>query len=157
MRFFCWFSIYWLQFGLLKNLKQNRSIFCFFEENCELLVWSELAVWVIREGVTPGQASSSGATSALLAQPLTRSPVSKSGARDILATAIAPLPAIAAATLLRAAPFQTKTLAPSSADTGPWHSNAKKPLFPSFILQHSSFFNPILDAFFHAPEIFPPG
>ena len=27
--------------------------------------------------------------------------------------------------------FQTKTLAPLSADTGPWHSNAKRPLFPS--------------------------
>ena len=27
--------------------------------------------------------------------------------------------------------FQTKTLAPLCADTGPWHSNAKRPLFPS--------------------------
>ena len=79
-------------------------------------------VWVISWGVTPGQEEASQRCNKCVARP-SQSLVSKSGALELD-------PSICCY-FTNWGLFQTKTLAPLCADTGPWHSNAKRPLFPS--------------------------
>ena len=88
-------------FGYISDYQKiwNKNVIFFVFLKKIASCWSGLSwpcewlgrVWPLAKQAT---SSSSGATSALLAQPLTRSLVDKSGARDILATAIAPLPSL---------------------------------------------------------------
>ena len=79
-------------------------------------------VWVISWGVTPGQEEASQRCNKCVARP-SQSLVSKSGALELD-------PSICCYFTNSGGFFRQRHLLPS-ADTRPWHSNAKRPLFPS--------------------------